>query len=128
MGLWRNLVAQLLCMQKVMGSNPVLSTKEIHTATKYILMVRTKRISINYNYSRVPELVAGSGLLIRCLRAAAGSSPAPRAKFIAGSRPARPAKNSSRGIATVASQAHILKVVGSNPTSAIKTILLLNKE
>jgi hypothetical protein len=46
MGLWRNLVAQLLCMQKVTGSTPVSSTKEIHTATKYILMVRTKRISI----------------------------------------------------------------------------------
>ena len=46
MGLWRNLVAQLLCMQKVTDSNSVLSTKEIHTATKYILMVRTKRISI----------------------------------------------------------------------------------
>ena len=45
-----------------------------------------------------------------------------------GSKPARPAKNSSRGIAAVASQAHNLKVVGSNPTSAIKTILRLNKE
>ena len=68
-------------------------------------------------------MVAGSGLLIRRLKAAAGSSPAPRAKFIAGSKPARPAKT-HRGVEQwLARQAHILKVVGSNPTSAIKTIL-----
>ena len=36
----------MLDKQKVTDSNSVLSTKEIHTATKYILMVRTKRISI----------------------------------------------------------------------------------
>lgn len=40
-----------------------------------------------------------------------------------GSKPARPAKNSLRGIAAVASQAHNLKVVGSIPTSAITNLL-----
>lgn len=45
MGLWRNLVAQLLCMQKVMGSNPVLSTKEIHTALHSWV-----RIKMNLDY------------------------------------------------------------------------------
>ena len=45
-----------------------------------------------------------------------------------GSKPARPAKT-HRGVEQwLARQAHILKVVGSNPTSAIKTILRLNKE